>query len=459
MIPTCARQRLAGAILASSLALAACASYEPKPIDLLAHRDGFVARLPAPTQLAAIGSQGAASASPAVELADGVSPYEGELIALVFNPDLRLARAKLGVAEATRSTAGLWDDPVLAADIAKIVPSVAEPWTYGISLGFTLPISGRLAAAQAVADLATQLELRRVAEAEWATRLAVREAWVRWSTLRARAALARELLARIEEVGRIATRLEAAGELSRVEARLFRMEETSQRRACSQLDAATVDAELALRALLGLAPEAPLAFQPTVECPTLPSDRAGRTALLLERDETIAVAQAAYEVAEAELAREIREQYPDLTIAPGGGADQGPGQVLLGLSLPLPFWNRNQAGVAIALAERHHAGVVLETTVEARHGELARRETRLAAATVDRQLLEADLVPLAEAEYAEARRIAELGEMNTVVLLDALARDVEARNALLEAHEREAVAGLAVLALLGPAPSDRRSAP
>ena len=47
----------------------------------------------------------------AFNISDGISPAEGEVIALFYNPELRIARLEAGVALANFETAGLWEDP------------------------------------------------------------------------------------------------------------------------------------------------------------------------------------------------------------------------------------------------------------------------------------------------------------------------------------------------------------
>ena len=86
---------------------------------------------------------------------------EGETVALVFNPDLRVARLRVGVAEATAEYAGLWDDPELSIDVLNITSSVPNPWVLGSALAFTIPVSGRLRVEKARADAAMYDDKRR----------------------------------------------------------------------------------------------------------------------------------------------------------------------------------------------------------------------------------------------------------------------------------------------------------
>ncbi|MCL4210015.1 MAG: hypothetical protein KJZ68_05085, partial [Phycisphaerales bacterium] len=88
-------------------------------------------------------------------------------LALFGNAELRVARSRAGVTAASAAHAGLWDDPVLAMDVTRIVSGMANPWMFMTSISFTLPVSGRLKTEIALADAGHAVELHRIAEREW----------------------------------------------------------------------------------------------------------------------------------------------------------------------------------------------------------------------------------------------------------------------------------------------------
>jgi cobalt-zinc-cadmium efflux system outer membrane protein len=429
-----------------------CAQYQPRPIDRAETEAAFLARLPDPVEasalLASTESLDGGGTGP-FDLGDGLSPREAEVVALLLNPRLRTARAKLGVAQANADYAGLWEDPVLGGDVIRYFNTSESLWQWSAALNLTLPISGRLEAEKDRAGVEHAAEILRVAADEWAVRLEVRDAWIRFSATEARIALLDALLASLDEIVGNAERLEAAGELSRVETSLFRIEQSARRAERMRAETESQTARRALRALLGLPPTAPVTFKPSLEAPVEFALASAREARVRENPE-IAVAQAAYEIAEKDLALEVRRQYPDLTIGPGGGDDQGDPNVLLGVSLPIPLWNRNQRGVAEATARREVARRDVEAAVETAIGELAVAEAALEGVRAERAHLATNLVPLADAEIADAKKLAVLGEMNVVVLVDAVVRQLDSHLALLDAREREARAAFAVLRRVGP---------
>ena len=198
------------------------------------------------------GSPKAARRSPEqFDLSDGLSPAEGEVLALFFNPDLRLARLDAGVALATFETAGLWEDPQFGFDGAEIL-SPSGPFEYGLALSFTVPVSGRLGVEKDRAASAYEAELRRIVDVEWSTRAAVRSAWTSWATAVERLRLLREVIVQVERIAAITDRLESVGELTRVEARLLRAELVEKRAEVLRAELEEARARFTLLGLMGL---------------------------------------------------------------------------------------------------------------------------------------------------------------------------------------------------------------
>ncbi|MFM7132884.1 MAG: hypothetical protein ACKO0W_01055, partial [Planctomycetota bacterium] len=100
--------------LSISVALAGgCRSYGPSPLALDAHEATFVARDASASEVAefarSLAPAGAGAA--AFDPSDGLSVGEAEIVALVFNPDLRERRLAAGIAAAGAAHAADWDDP------------------------------------------------------------------------------------------------------------------------------------------------------------------------------------------------------------------------------------------------------------------------------------------------------------------------------------------------------------
>lgn len=443
------RPAVAVALLGGAMMLAGCQSYQSRPLDLSAHRGAWLARTPGDEPVRVFAEELAQSGEASVfDLSDGLSLAEGEVVSLVFNPDLRLARLRAGITAATAEHAGLWDDPELGLDFLSLTGNASNPLLVTPGLLFTIPISGRLEAEKARANAAVAAELTRVAEQEWQTRIEVRRAWLRWSAAKLKAEQTERLLASIDSlVGSIA-RLAEAGEIVRTEAALFTIERASQRQALLRFRGEAAEAEQKLRALLGLSPDAPLELAPTVVV-GVDSDELTRDAAA-QRSLTLARLREEYEVAEQTLRREVREQYPDLTIGPLAEFDRGDTLLGFSLSLPVPILNANKQGIAEARAERELARAAFETAYERLVGSLAASRARLDTLREQREVIETDIAPLVDQQLADAQNLLQLGEGGSLVLLESLTRVGQTRMSLIDARLGESLALAQLAELVGP---------
>jgi cobalt-zinc-cadmium efflux system outer membrane protein len=430
--------------------LVGCQSYERAPLSVDGHRSVIEGRLgdvePINRFLERLSLQ-EVSVPRVFDLGDGLSPAEGEVLALFYNPDLRLARLDAGVALATVQTAGLWQDPQFGFDGAEIL-SPAGPLEYGLTLNLTIPISGRLAVEKDRAGAAYEAELRRIVDAEWGTRAAVRSAWASWSAATEQVRLRREVVGQIERIAAITDRLETAREITRVEARLLRAELIELRADLAEAELEASRARLALLGLMGLPPDAGVALLPEVP-PVAAPVAAASTDRLIEANTTLAVRRAEYQTAEETLRLEVREQFPDITIG-GGFGEENDDRLLLGVSIPIPSLNANRGGIAQARAERERARAEAETTYERLALELAVARASHEAAAAQREAFERDLVPMLDEQSAEVERLVELGQFDTLILLDTVTRRFEAKSRLLRLRAAELTAAIEIARLLGP---------
>src|SRR5688500_11327643 len=124
-------------------ALAGCQQYRPSPLDLGGHPSRLSARDAAAPEVAeyAAGLAALGDAAPEpFDAGDGLSLREAEVVALFFNPKLRLARLKAKVPLVGAKEAGRWEDPELGIDGERILESVEHPWVLAGTLSFTIQI-------------------------------------------------------------------------------------------------------------------------------------------------------------------------------------------------------------------------------------------------------------------------------------------------------------------------------
>lgn len=440
------RATFRSALAALALTVCACQTYRPRPLDADAHRASWATRSPAsPEVRAAAAALG--ESRPALDGSydprNGVSLGEAEATALVFNAELRIKRLRAAEASASARYAGRWEDPVFGFDGERILSGVSKPWIAGASLAVTLPFSGRLEAEKREACAAERAAIARVVDDEWTLRMRVRAAWLNWTFQGLRDETTRRLLERLGGIVTTATRLEEAGELSRIEARLFRAEQASRTIELRSGESRARELELEIKELLGLVPDAPVRLLPATEL-------GPRPAVDVLHNPHLAALSAAYAVAEEALRLEIRKQYPDVTIAPGAKTEDGDPRATLGLEIPLAVWNRNRKGIAEACARRETARAEYETAYETLVARAAAAEHALETATAQRTELESALVPLLEEQSRDVQRVVELGQVDTLVMLDTLVRQHDANVRLIEARLHEALATVRLQGLSTP---------
>lgn len=433
-----------------------CQTYQPSPPDLATHYAQWLSEAPTNEALASHAARlhAPSEAPEAWTLDDGLHLAEAEALALFGNAELRVARSEAGVTAAGAVHAGLWEDPVLGVDIARIVSGMANPWMFMTTISFTLPLSGRLDTEAALADAERLVELHRVAEREWETRMMVREAWIDRAAMELQVATASAYLRELDALIAIVDQIEQHGEMTRTAARLFHIERIRLENNLSSMEESLELASLRLRQLMGLAPHVSLRF--AAGLPTPPDDppMANDAASLLAHP-TLRTLRAMYDAAERSLAHEIRKQYPDLGVGPRYEFEDGEHEVGSAFMLPLPIFNRNQRAIAEARAEREKARAMLEAAMETLAADRARALARLRGATDRRRTMEERILPLIDAQFNDAQRIAELGEVDTFMLLETLRQRLEGQLGFIELTAAEARAGVALTRLIGPEGTER----
>jgi cobalt-zinc-cadmium efflux system outer membrane protein len=383
-----------------------------------------------------------------LDVSDGVTLPEGEVLALFYNANLRVARLEAGVALAGFENAGLWQDPVFGFNGAQVL-TPGNDLEYGATLGLTLPVSGRLAVAKDRAGAAYEVQLRRIVDAEWRLRVSLRQAWYEWTAAERRRQLLEGVIEQIERIGAIAARLKEAGAMREADERLIRIELVGRRAELTAARLASQQVRVRLLWLMGLPSDVPLDLRTIQALPSTPPDGDVAERVVAANTE-LAVLQAEYRVAEESLRLAVRKQYPDVGLGAGYGSEDGDRRLLFGFTFPIPILNRNRAEIAAAAARREVTRGTADAALERIVREAKQLELTLGAARVQRGQLTGQLVPLLSKQSNSIEALAELGDVDMFLLLETVRRQFSAQSRLiaLEQAESEAAAGLSLL--LGP---------
>lgn len=283
------------------------------------------------------------------------------------NPELQATQANLAAArgELADARAPLWNNPQLATEWRKrTVPQAADSarsnreWTLGFTQ--TFEIAGqqnkrRNASKQSLA--ATQ---ETIAETRRQLRAEVEQRFVQVLSLQLRIQMEERTLKLIQEAAMAVRKRVAAGEDSRLDGNLAKVEAERAQNQVSVLREQLVQARAELAALLQLPsdnlPEVSGDLDPVPATYTLDKllDSAANRPLLRAFDHR-------EKAAESRLDLERAAVYPDVTLGlstaregPGNSQDKIAG---LSVSLPLPLFRRNGSGIGRATTELTQARV------------------------------------------------------------------------------------------------------
>lgn len=438
-----------GLVLIAAGLLAGCQSYTPRPLEL----DGYASRLEArldDTQRIAEFARSLFENDEAGEfdLSDGLSCAEAEVLALFYNPELRVVRAEAGIAEADARHAGLWEDPEFGFDAAQVL-SPGSQFDFGATLGLTLPISGRLGIERDRADAAHEAALLRIADAEWNLRIGVRKAWADWVLAEGRYTQYVLFAEQSEQLLETIDRLVEVGELGRIEGRLVWVERAVHAADTVGAEFAAAEARGKLLAMIGLPADSKIEFENL-----LPSDEQVEMDFSAERliaaNTALAVLVKEYEVAEHALRYEVRKQFPDISLGGGFGSEDDDERLLFGVTLPIPVLNANRAGIARAHAERDAARVRAEIKLDEVQRGLLMAAAQSEAVRQQREMYIEGIAPMLETQTQEIRELADLGEIRTLVLLETLARHMQTKKRVLELSAEQAKSNAEVARFRGP---------
>lgn len=345
MPPPSGSVRRTALLAGAALALAACASDPPLPLDMDSRP------VPAVSGLRLGGSK---AAQAGIDLSKPLGAAEIALLAVENNPEMKAARAERGVAAAQLLQAGLLPNPQFGASYGVLLggPGTIDAWSAGL--------------AEDIRSLVT-LSTQRAGARYQALKVDADLAWQEWQV----AGKARLLYIDIVEGEKLKSLLGQIREL-------FQDRYMHGRAALAEgnLTLATVAPDFAalgdiekqiddferqqqtrrqdLDALLGLAPEAELHLAGAIDVPPIDSGEARRllSGLPRRRPDLLAL-QLGYRAEEAKLRGAILARFPALVFG-GTRADDTSHIRTIGpqITLDLPIFNRNQGNVAIEQATR-----------------------------------------------------------------------------------------------------------
>jgi cobalt-zinc-cadmium efflux system outer membrane protein len=286
------------------------------------------------------------------------------------NLELKFYEAEIAAAKGGRKTAGSLGNPELSGGVGqKTVRSgglSAEGVAWSVSVVQPFEWPGRLGLRKAIAN--RDIELAELGYARFKIALAGRVRTLAYGLFAAqeKAATAREVADRFQALREVLVQRDPAGLTPLLETRVIEATEFTIQRKASEATLITQSALLELNQLRGVPPEthlslsrAHLSFRPPDSMETLLA--LARTNNFELRVRAVELAQQGFRV---DLAK--NERYPAISVGPSYASEQAgserQGIVGVGVSLPLPLWNRNTGNIEAAKARQMQAEVSLNVT-------------------------------------------------------------------------------------------------
>ncbi|BDB17501.1 cytochrome c [Pseudomonas sp. CYM-20-01] len=351
--------------------------------------------------------------------------------AFANNPDLAAAQWEIDITQGGRQQAGLIPNPVLSWDAED---TRRNSRTTSIKLSQTLELGGKRGARIDVASRAQDAAALTLEQRRNTLRADVIDNY--YGALRAqeRLDLAQRSMAVAERGLGVANGRVAAGKASPVEATRAQVQLSEMRLELNRAQVGLTDAYRRLAASTG---SAGADFQVVATQPqsTPPLPPVAQLLTRLEQTTELRLAELNILQNEASVGLEKAQRIPDLDVSIGSQYDASVRERvnLVGVSMPIPLFNRNQGNV-LAATRRADQARDLRNATELR----LRTETRQAldlwqTANTEVRAFNQQILPAAQSAVDSATRGFEMGKFSYLDVLDAQRTLIAARNQYLTA--------------------------
>lgn len=288
--------------------------------------------------------------------------------ALATHPELRFYEAQIDYARGGKTKAGEIKNPDLMTGVGNwrvrdlATNNVTDGPTWAVQLTQTFEWPGRLSLRKAIAQ--KYIELAELGLEQFRAALAAKVRRISWQFLAAqeKSRAADESARRFEVLAGVLLQRDPAGAAPRLEARIIQASALTLSAEASLARNELAQARFELNQLLGEKPSHELelkmenlALKPPPALESLLAQARERNFDLRAR--ILDVQQQGYEV---QLAK--NERWPSITLVPyvqRQSNETRETQVGIGLSIPLPLWNRNKGAIDAAKAKQTQAEVML----------------------------------------------------------------------------------------------------
>lgn len=345
--------------------------------------------------------------------AGGTTPDALVAHALRQNPELIFYVAEINAAKGAVRTAGAIRNPEVNTQAGykhsrdNSTDAKGDGVTFSVSLSQTFEYPGRVALREAIANHEVDLAGLHLQQFRATLAARVRTLCHAISSANKRSAAASEIAQRFEVLRDVIKQRPVAGVTPQLEAQIIATNTVILRGQEREATLAVETMKTELNQLCGGPVSAPLNLQVSDIDFTAPSTE---TLLQVARQNAHEIRIRQVELAQQgfKVALSQNERFPAIAVGPFYSIENAldrDQQVGVGISLPLPIWDRNAGSIATSRARQQQAKASLDTTVR----EVERRVAQNAAALRAKR---AEINRLREIELPEAREATEVADQN-----------------------------------------------
>ncbi|MGC5703578.1 TolC family protein [Pseudomonas sp. NFXW11] len=366
--------------------------------------------------------------------------------AFANNPELAAARWEIEIAQGARQQAGLLPNPVLSVDAED---TRRDSRTTSVKLSQALELGGKRGARVELASRDQELANLELERRRTQLRADVLEAYYAAQLAQQRRQLAGRSLALAERGLSVAQGRVRGGKASPVEATRAQVQLAE---VSLELKRGQLEQDNAYRQLARVIGSASADFAAVQEPPAevlLPAS----ARLLSSLPQTTELRMAEQEIVQREAALGLQrsQRIPDLDLSIGSQYDAGARERvnLVGLSMPLPLFNRNQGNVLSAARRADQARDLRNATELRLRDETLQALEQWSTARNEVQSFDQTLLPAAQRAVESATRGFEMGKFGFLEVLDAQRTLIGARSQYLAALAQTSAARVRIERIYG----------
>jgi outer membrane protein, heavy metal efflux system len=285
------------------------------------------------------------------------------------NPELKFYQAEIAIAKGEQRTAATWANPEVSATLGekrvRSGPVTSDGAAWSVSIRQTFEWSGRIALRKAIAN--QQLKLAELGLAQFQAALGSRARTLAYQVFAAqeKSAATREVAERFAALHDVLVQRDTAGLTPVLETRIIEATALTIQRHATEAELAAQSALLELNQLRGQPWEQPVKIEPVQFAFTPPPEMSALIDAAQKNNFELLMRQAELEQQGFKVSLTRNEQMPAISVGPYLSREKATDretQFGVGVSMPLPLWNRNVGRVASEEARREQAATSLLVT-------------------------------------------------------------------------------------------------